>query len=306
VYLFDIFIAINSPLAQRTLPFIGWVHTPLSAGGFLYWGNLLSISKKTRFEVFKRDSFTCQYCGQSAPDVILEVDHIHPRAEDGSDDISNLITSCFDCNRGKGARRLSDDTVAKKRKKQLDDLQARREQIEMMAQWHLSLADLGQQEVDAYSELWDKLTGGVYDLSDHGRKKAGQIIKRFGLSLALQSLTTAVRQYIKYDDDGEIVQDSANHALNKVGGICQVTKNGGYNEKWGEACYVARILSNRLTYTPNEIDLRKSILVLLEQGFKFEWLKSLAAEVRNWTEWREEIEDGLRMAEDAATEATDA
>ena len=36
------------------------------------------ISKALRFEVFKRDSFTCQYCGRSAPEVVLEVDHIVP------------------------------------------------------------------------------------------------------------------------------------------------------------------------------------------------------------------------------------
>jgi len=30
-----------------------------------------TISKKIRFEVFKRDSFTCQYCGKSAPEIIL-------------------------------------------------------------------------------------------------------------------------------------------------------------------------------------------------------------------------------------------
>lgn len=42
-----------------------------------------SISKKLRFEVFKRDSFTCQYCGKMAPDVVLEVDHINPVASGG-------------------------------------------------------------------------------------------------------------------------------------------------------------------------------------------------------------------------------
>jgi hypothetical protein len=35
--------------------------------------------------------------------VVLEVDHIVPRAEDGDDDPVNLATSCWDCNRGKGA-----------------------------------------------------------------------------------------------------------------------------------------------------------------------------------------------------------
>ena len=61
----------------------------------------MSLSKKIRFEVFKRDGFKCQYCGQTPPSVTLEVDHINPVSKGGEDDINNLITSCFDCNRGK-------------------------------------------------------------------------------------------------------------------------------------------------------------------------------------------------------------
>lgn len=65
------------------------------------------ISTKTRFDVFKRDAFACQYCGKSTPAVILEIDHIHPIREGGSNHIDNLVTACFDCNRGKGGRELS-------------------------------------------------------------------------------------------------------------------------------------------------------------------------------------------------------
>ena len=65
-----------------------------------------SISKKTRFEIFKRDGFVCQYCGASPPNAILEIDHINPVSKGGSNDILNLITSCQDCNQGKGARKL--------------------------------------------------------------------------------------------------------------------------------------------------------------------------------------------------------
>jgi hypothetical protein len=61
----------------------------------------VSISTRTRFEVFKRDEFTCQYCGRQVPDVVLEVDHIVPRVEGGDDAFENLLTSCTDCNRGK-------------------------------------------------------------------------------------------------------------------------------------------------------------------------------------------------------------
>lgn len=61
----------------------------------------MSVSKKLRFEVFKRDGFKCQYCGSNPPAVTLEADHIQPKSKGGGDEIDNLITSCFDCNRGK-------------------------------------------------------------------------------------------------------------------------------------------------------------------------------------------------------------
>lgn len=68
----------------------------------------MAISKGKRFEIFKRDGFTCQYCGRRPPDVVLEVDHIHPQSKGGTDDDLNLITSCFDCNNGKRTKLLSD------------------------------------------------------------------------------------------------------------------------------------------------------------------------------------------------------
>lgn len=67
----------------------------------------VALSKRVRFEVFKRDQFTCQYCGKHPPDVILECDHITPVAEGGDNDEGNLVTACFDCNRGKAAVPLS-------------------------------------------------------------------------------------------------------------------------------------------------------------------------------------------------------
>lgn len=70
--------------------------------------NRTPISKKTRFDVFKRDQFQCAYCGAHPSEmVLLEVDHIHPVAEGGTNDLDNLVTACFDCNRGKGAGLLS-------------------------------------------------------------------------------------------------------------------------------------------------------------------------------------------------------
>jgi len=66
------------------------------------------LSKTTRFNVFKRDSFRCQYCGQCPPAVVLEVDHITPVSKGGGNTLHNLLTACFDCNRGKAAGLLTE------------------------------------------------------------------------------------------------------------------------------------------------------------------------------------------------------
>lgn len=63
--------------------------------------------KKTRFELFKRDNFTCVYCGNKPPQCVLEIDNIIPVTKGGSNEIDNLVTSCFDCNRGKSNNNLS-------------------------------------------------------------------------------------------------------------------------------------------------------------------------------------------------------
>jgi 5-methylcytosine-specific restriction endonuclease McrA len=99
----------------------------------------MAIGAKLRFTILKRDGYTCQYCfRKGVPEdevkedrkirsedpalaklmasldlipedplerVILEVDHIVPKSLGGTDDESNLVTSCLRCNRGKGKQR---------------------------------------------------------------------------------------------------------------------------------------------------------------------------------------------------------
>lgn len=65
-----------------------------------------AIKPVTRFEVFKRDGFACQYCGQKPPAVVLHVDHILAVSRGGTNEINNLLTACQTCNQGKAARSL--------------------------------------------------------------------------------------------------------------------------------------------------------------------------------------------------------
>lgn len=65
-----------------------------------------SISNKLRFQILDRDRYTCQYCGATAPDAKLQIDHIVAVKNGGTNDEDNLVTACFECNSGKSARRI--------------------------------------------------------------------------------------------------------------------------------------------------------------------------------------------------------
>lgn len=66
--------------------------------------NRTPITRDQRFRVLKRDKYTCTYCGRSAPEVKLQVDHKVSRINGGPTLDINLTTSCADCNGGKGAQ----------------------------------------------------------------------------------------------------------------------------------------------------------------------------------------------------------
>ena len=58
----------------------------------------------TRFNVFLRDRFSCQYCGQPFPTHDLTFDHVVPRARGGRTNWDNVVTACSPCNLRKGCR----------------------------------------------------------------------------------------------------------------------------------------------------------------------------------------------------------
>jgi len=119
------------------------------------------MTPKKRFNIFHRDGFTCQYCGKKPPEVILEVDHIIPVSKGGNDDEDNLITSCFECNRGKTNKKLEDVPERiehnleeiKERKKQLKEYYNYKEEVERRN--YAIMSEL----CDYWSELWDYQCG---------------------------------------------------------------------------------------------------------------------------------------------------
>jgi 5-methylcytosine-specific restriction endonuclease McrA len=58
----------------------------------------------TRFNVFLRDRFTCQYCGLAFPTHELTFDHVIPRSKGGTTTWENVVTACSPCNLTKGSK----------------------------------------------------------------------------------------------------------------------------------------------------------------------------------------------------------
>jgi 5-methylcytosine-specific restriction endonuclease McrA len=61
-------------------------------------------AKFSRRNIYTRDGFRCQYCGDRPPSQELTCDHVVPRSRGGRTEWSNIVTCCVPCNRHKGGR----------------------------------------------------------------------------------------------------------------------------------------------------------------------------------------------------------
>lgn len=146
---------------------------------------IMAICKKLRFEVFKRDNFTCQYCGRTPPQI-LEIDHIISKSQGGTDEFDNLITACFDCNRGKGKNLLT--SIKKKAiiKENLRKLKLQEEQLKEFYKLKECQKKRTEKEIDEIERNFFIGTEGVF--APHGRES----IKRFLSIFPKQKILEAV------------------------------------------------------------------------------------------------------------------
>jgi 5-methylcytosine-specific restriction endonuclease McrA len=58
----------------------------------------------SRQNIYARDRYKCQYCGETCPSEELTYDHITPKSRGGKTEWENIVTCCVECNREKGGR----------------------------------------------------------------------------------------------------------------------------------------------------------------------------------------------------------
>ena len=172
---------------------------------------------RLRFEVFKRDGFTCAYCGRKPPIVTLQVDHILAESRGGPSSIDNLITSCFDCNSGKSNIPLTaiPETIEKK----LARIQEQQEQVRAYNRLLASKERTLQRSIS----LIDETFSSFYPKRELTFQFKQTSLRRFLERLPAQELVDAMMQAC-----GGRASD---HAIKYFCGICwrKIKRQGGEN-----------------------------------------------------------------------------
>lgn len=248
-----------------------------------------SLSPKIRFEVFKRDRFTCQYCGSKAPDALLEVDHVVPVAEGGADDFLNLLTSCKTCNGGKGARRIGDHAEMSRQHARLAELAERREQMKAMLEWREELSALRDEQVDVCDNAMQAFAPR-FCLNESGRHTVSRHIEKYGLDEVLDAIEIAFRRYYEDEDDA-----SWEVAFQKLGGVLRIRRDQKTNPARARAYYIRGILRNRGLYSAQAVQV---VEAAASWGVDLDEIERLAKTSRNWTIFRCGVSDLIAVAQE--------
>jgi len=244
-----------------------------------------AISKKLRFEVFKRDKFKCQYCGKGAPDVVLVIDHIHPHSKGGANTILNLITACDPCNNGKGARTLDDDSVVAKQRDQLEQMQERRDQLAMMMEWQRGLASLTDETVKSIDEFFTSCVPG-WDLSDDGLAAVRAALTSMTASEIVEVLRESATKHVRIVD-GQATPESAGRACGEFLTTIKYRKQRERDPVGSELRYIRGIVRKRsYSWDSRRGDYCLDLLrEAYERGVSLDELKRHAQTITCWSAW---------------------
>lgn len=276
-----------------------------------------NLSKKTRFEVFKRDMFKCQYCGKSPikdQDVVLEVDHIIPVAEGGNNEMINLVTSCWDCNRGKGARKLDDRQIIVTQHEEIEKLQRENEQFDHLIEYKKELMNIENKKLEIIRlTIDDKLSVLNRTIGEtYLNTKMKKLVRKYGVPKMIEAIEESYNDSIgKYDritdEEGicnkflSLIENYFNYKdadpiKQKISYIFGIARNTfSYINQKQFYIMTNELIKQFKTIYGNDEESLMSYLIEIEELLKNK-------DIKNWTQWKsyigitpEEIITNLKM-----------
>ena len=151
--------------------------------------NRKPVSKKIRFEIFKRDGFKCAYCGKTPPAVTLECDHIEPVSAGGTNDLNNLITACFDWNRGK--MNIPLETIPQPMQDNMEVIEEKRKQLREYKKFVNKLNKQVGIIIDSIESIY-KIAYPDYSLQEINRENIRYFLDQIGIEEVEKSMRIAI------------------------------------------------------------------------------------------------------------------
>lgn len=251
------------------------------------------ISQKKRFGIFHRDNFTCQYCGKSTPEVILEVDHVVSRKDGGGDEEFNLLTACFSCNRGKSA--ISVDIQLKGNKDFDSELQQVREKNDQIRAYYEHIKkkkELEAESLSIYQQIWQQafsIVGSdkVNSLTEYGLQNIADLLAKGNPpDLIIEAINIAGERR-KYDNNEPFKY------------MCGVLKNLRMRRENPEAAqeieeahkaYYALVNLAKTTHGPDYYFDKRLYFKWIKDGISMNYLQEAVMESRNWSALRRKVQ----------------
>lgn len=156
-------------------------------------------SESLRYAVLRRDGFKCRYCGASAEETKLVVDHVVPDSHGGPTEAANLASACVPCNRGKAATPPDAAFVAELEK----DTEAWAVKLRHLGERKDAARDEQRHHHDLFYKAWSSYgdyTGRAYELPVWWRNAIGGYIDRGLTDSDLAELVESVMGRPKVDN----------------------------------------------------------------------------------------------------------
>jgi hypothetical protein len=107
----------------------------------------------------------------------------------------------------------------------------------------------------------------------------------------MEAMKISINQYVKYEN-GNPIKETFHTAFDKISGILIIRSQSGDSK---EIYYIRGILRKRVYV--NEGYVIPIIRAAINAGVPTEYIKSMAIECQNWSEWRDSIETATMLAE---------
>ena len=133
--------------------------------------------------------------------------------------------------------------MIKKQQRQLELLQEKREQLEMMSEWKRSLSKLEDDKVDEIVKYIEIKINNEFSINENGKLNIKKYIKNRDLSVIYDAIDLSANSYLRYEND-KLSKESVENFLSKIPGIIKNLLKPPVEQK------IAKVLSfGRQTFT---------------------------------------------------------